>query len=168
MRGLILFLKSTFSYLLAKNSIFAGMMETKYQRINPAEMFKVNVTRTIVKDTPPRMHYEYSYTVELRPTNNDFVNLFARLVSTHGKWYAQRYAAKMGVTENQLVVTLATLTGAGVREWGDIYVQTLVEALLRHTDWRIGRIAREAGFRSVSIFSRYFRTKYKCSPGMWR
>jgi len=83
---------------LAKNNILAGMMETKYRQINPAEMFKVNAARTIVKDTPPRMHYEFSYTVELRPTNNDFVNLFARLVSTHGKRPAKSYAAMMGVS----------------------------------------------------------------------
>jgi AraC-like DNA-binding protein len=144
------------------------MEQTKYTQIPPAGMFKVTVTRTVVHDTRTKMHYEFAYTVEASLTQNDFIDLFASLVIAHGKMPAKSYAAMMGVGVRPLETTLATLSGAGFPEWTDAFVRAVAEALLRETDWQVGRIARAAGFGRVSIFSRWFRSKYKCTPLDWR
>jgi transcriptional regulator GlxA family with amidase domain len=117
------------------------------------------------------MHYEFAYTVEARPTENDFINLFASLVARHGKMPAKSYAAMMGVDALGLAMTLATLTGAGIREWTDAFVRAVAEPLLRETDWQVGRIAAATGWSGKgghAIFSRWFAHRYRCSPLDWR
>ncbi|MDR2911068.1 MAG: helix-turn-helix domain-containing protein [Bacteroidales bacterium] len=160
--------ESTIMRTFVKNTIFAGMEQTKYTQIPPAGMFKVTVERTVKHDSRTKMHYEFAYTVEASPTENDFINLFASLVIAHGKCPATTYAAMLGVGVRPLETTLATLTGAGFLEWTDAFVCAVAEPLLRETDWQVGRIAQAAGFGRVGIFSRWFRSKYKCTPLDWR
>jgi AraC-like DNA-binding protein len=143
-------------------------MKAAYQPIRPEGMFLVTVTKSLVPDTMVRLHYEFAYTVACRPSPNDFINQFAELVCRNGKKPAKTYAAMLGVGELQLVEALHALSGAGIREWTDAFAQAVGEALLRDTNWTIGRVAQEARFTSLSIFSRFFRKKYKCTPQEWR
>lgn len=144
------------------------MADTKYIQIQPEGMFIVTVERTVKYDTLTKMHYEFSYTVALRPTANDFINQFAALVVAHGKQQGKVYASLLGTSNHGLTVTLLTLTGAGVREWTDAFAGAVSEALLRETDWQVGRIARAVGFGSVSLFGRWFGKRYKRTPLEWR
>jgi AraC-like DNA-binding protein len=128
----------------------------------------VTVTRTLVHDAANKMHYEFAYTVEAAATRNDFIDLFAETVIRHGKMPVKTCAAAMGVGVQQLQMTLLTLSGAGILEWMDAFAGAVSEALLRQTDWKVMRIAAAAGFGRLNVFSRWFRARYKCTPGEWR
>jgi AraC-like DNA-binding protein len=157
---------------MKKYAIFAASFSTlshmNYQPISPRGMFAVEVARKLVPHSQGLLHYEYSYTVSCRPSGNDFLNLFAELVCKYGKLTAKSYAPMLGVTQHQLVVCLRALSHTGIREWTDAFVQAVAEALLRETDFPVGRVAEATYFPSISSFSRFFRAKYKCSPGEWR
>ncbi|MDR2967995.1 MAG: hypothetical protein LBV32_00135, partial [Tannerellaceae bacterium] len=136
---------------MVNSFIFATIMETKYRKIPPAEMFAVTVEREVKHDTPLKMHYEFSFRVEAKHSENDFINLFAALVVAHGRHRAEAYAAMMGVDHLQLTTTLTTLSGAGIQEWTDVFMGMVAEALLRETDWQVARIAKEARFTSAGV-----------------
>lgn len=131
-------------------------------------MFVVQVERVFKQKSRHKLGYEYTYKVDFRPTNCDFVAQFAELVAKLGKSPAIVFATRMGIDEQQLVVTLATLTGAGVREWCDTFAYAVGEALLRETDWSVESVAHAVGFSSTGLFSRFWRKKYKCTPRQWR
>jgi AraC-like DNA-binding protein len=123
-------------------------------------------------DTRYKMHYEYTFTVETRPTRNDFIDLFATLVAAHGKRTAAFYAHIIGTDEWLLKATLKTLSGAGIREWTDALAAAVAETLLRETSLPVGEIAAAAGWGAAKggrgIFTRWFTRRYKCSPLDWR
>lgn len=144
------------------------MEQTKYTRIRPETMFRVTVERTVKHDSRERMHYEYTHTVEVAPCANDFLALFAALVARHGNRHASFYAPAMGVDERQLTVTLQTLSGAGIRDWTDAHGSAVAEALLRGTNWEVGRVGKAARFSSGVTFSRFFRRTHGCTPQEWR
>ncbi len=144
------------------------MNETKYLPKSPGAVFTARVERTVKHDTREKMHYEYTLRVEAAPTGCAFLDLFARHVMTIGKAPAAVFAKRMGVEELPLTITLTTLSGVGIREWTDTFAGTVVELLLRETDWRIGRIAEAAHFTSLTVFSRWFRRRYRCTPQEWR
>jgi len=144
------------------------MKEKIFLPHTPEGMFTVRVERSVKHDSREKMHYEYSYTVDLKPCACDFVSAFANLVRTMGKRQAVVYAECFGVSERQLKATLETLTGAGPREWADTFACAVSEALLRETNWEAGRIGQAVGIGSVTVFSRFFRRIYGCSPLEWR
>jgi AraC-like DNA-binding protein len=143
-------------------------MEAKYTPIRPEGIFNAKVTRTLVPDSATRLHYEYTYTLELRPTGCCFIDHLAQLVSRHGKRDARVYAALMGIRPEQLAVTLRTLSGVGISEWQEICLLGLCDTLLKETDWTIKKIAATAHFTSGSAFSHFFHSARKCSPQEWR
>lgn len=140
----------------------------KYIPIRPEDRFKVAVERTVKHDSPDKIHYEYTYTVEVVPSECSFLNLFAALVVRHGNRNTSFYAPAMGIEEYQLHVTLQTLSGAGIRNWTDAYANVMAETLLRETDWRVGRIAQEAHFLSTTTFDRFFHRTHHTTPKQWR
>ncbi len=144
------------------------MNETKYLPKTPAAVFTARVERVVVHDSRTKMHYEYTLRVEATPTGCEFLDLFARHVMLIGKAPAEVFAARLGVGELQLTTTLATLSGAGIREWTDTFAAAVVERLLAETDWKIGRVAEAAHFTSLTTFSRWFGRRYKCAPHVWR
>ncbi len=144
------------------------MGDTRYIPAGPSKVFTASVGRTVVHDTPLQMHYEYTLVVEAKPTGCAFLDLFARLLTEHGKRTADFYAALMGMDEGPLEVTLATLSGAGICEWGDEFSVAVAEALLRGTDWKINRIAEAMHFPGPIVFARWFLLRYGCAPLEWR
>ncbi len=152
-----------------KNCIFAGIMKSNYQKTGPTQVFTVRVDRELVQESLSKGYYRYSYTMAVAPTNNSFIDLFAGLVSKHGKRYQKDgYAAMLGVTGLQLNVILQGLTGASFTDWVDACLQPLCKGLLRDTDWPVTKIAEIGGFTSSTVFCRYFQRLYKCSPMDWR
>ncbi|MDR2937115.1 MAG: hypothetical protein LBU80_07240 [Rikenellaceae bacterium] len=89
------------------------------------------------------MHYEYTFRIEARATTNDFIDLFARLAPPTASCPA--YTRMMGIDEHGFKAALAALTGAGIREWTDVFAAAVSEALLRETPLPLGDIARAAG-----------------------
>ncbi|MDR2968404.1 MAG: AraC family transcriptional regulator [Tannerellaceae bacterium] len=140
------------------------MMESKYQKIAPEGMFIVSVERRVKQDMKSCTFYELTYKVELRPTGNDFINLFAALIRSHSRRPASAYAAMMGVEVRQLEAALMALTGVGFLGWMDAFSGAVAEGLLHGTDWKTKQIAKAVGFSSDSVFCRWFRKKYKCLP----
>lgn len=144
------------------------MKDTKYIQIRPVDMFRVAVGRSVKHDSSEKMHYEYTHTVEVVPSECRFLNLFAALVARHGNRSSAFYAAAMGVGERQLQITLQTLSGAGIHDWTDAHGSTVAETLLRDTNWEIERIGRATHFLSAVTFSRFFSRTHGCSPMKWR
>lgn len=147
------------------------MTQTKYTQIRPEGVFTVAVERTVKHDTREKMHYEYTFRVEARATQNDFIDHFARLVARHGKCPGKTYAAMMDIDESGFKAALTAITGAGIREWTDAMAAAVAETLLRETSLPVGDIARAAGFigrGGRGTFSRWFRERYKCTPLDWR
>jgi AraC-like DNA-binding protein len=144
-------------------------METdKYLKKSPAGVFRGAVESTVKHDSRERMHYEYSYKVEIVSTGCDFLDHFAALVTRHGNVHAKHYAAMLGVTEKQLTATITALSGAGFRDWTDEFAGAVAEALLRGTNWQVARISRAALMSSPRAFNYFFRRRYKCTPQEWR
>lgn len=143
-------------------------MDTKYTKIPPTGMFTVTVGRSLKQDTSETFSYEYSFKVEAGHSENDFINLFVKLVVAHGKRSAATYAAMMGVSELQLTTTLLTLSGVGILEWTDTYAGAIAEKLLLETKWQVKRVAKEAGFSSQGVFGKFFYRRYGYSPSKWR
>lgn len=145
-------------------------MTSKYKQIHPEGMFKATVERTIKHDSREKMHYEYSYTVEIAPCTNDFLTLFAKQVTLYGSRRPKFYAPIMGAeTGLRLTTTLQTLSGVvEVRDWTDAFASALTEALLSETNWGMDRIAKAAHFYSPAAFSRFFQRTHDCTPKEWR
>ncbi|MDR2937934.1 MAG: AraC family transcriptional regulator [Prevotellaceae bacterium] len=143
-------------------------MKVNTPSFNAADLFEVKVSRTLVPDDGLRVHYEFSYTVQPRPTPNEFVNRFAELVCRYGKCSAGTYAAQLGVTERQLKAALPAISGFGIQRWTDAYCLAIGEALLRETNWPTRQVAKATRLASTSSFCHFFRKMTGESPFYWR
>ena len=120
------------------------MTQTKYTQIGPVGVFTVAVERAVKHDSRDKMHYEYAFRIEARPTQNDFIDHFARLLAAHGKAPGVSYARMMGIDETLFKAALTAITGAGIREWTGTFAAVVAKTLLRETSLPVGRIASAA------------------------
>ena len=91
-----------------------------------------------------------------RPSGNDFIDLFARLVRQYQSRSIEFYAKIMGVEKLDFRYAIRAMTGMSPVEWRDRYTMLSAKELLRTTEQGVGDIARRMGFGSTSAFSRFF------------
>ena len=148
------------------------MTTEKYTKISPEGMFSVAVNRSLEYCKNEMMKYEYTFTIDVKPTQNDFINMFAGLVARHGKCSSLEYAKMMGIDETYFNYALIALTGVGIREWTDAMTAAVAETLLRETSLPVYRIAESVGLSTerskTGMFCRWFVKRYKCTPRQWK
>ena len=103
-----------------------------------------------------------------RPTDNNFIDLFARLVRSYQHAEVKFYAAQMNVNELHFNSAIQALTGISAKEWRTRYILLSACELLKSTDMSITEIAKRLNFTSITVFSRFFMQHTKLRPIIWR
>ena len=103
-----------------------------------------------------------------RPSGNDFIDLFARLVRQYQSRDIAFYAKTMGVEKLHFGYAIRAMTGMSPVEWRDRYTMLSAKELLRKTDQNIRNIAQQMGFNSAAAFSRFFSHHARMAPKDWR
>ena len=130
-------------------------MDNKYKKILPEEVFI-----TYFKREPSEAEQLIGVSaVEFngnRLTENDFMNLFARLLHEHGHKTIKFYAGIMGVKPKELQICIKAMSGILANEWVWRYLHLASRELLRETEMSMGEVAKALGFSSLNTFTRYF------------
>lgn len=140
------------------------MKENVYHKIRPSDVYLT------ILDGEKLRGGEAPETngVLIRPSGNNFIDHFARLIHQHGDLTAVHYAAMMGVKPGYFQPAISAMTGMGAREWICGYLQLAACELLEKSDWPITQISKRLGFPSISAFSQFFRRMQNCQPYEWR
>lgn len=139
--------------------------DERYQKITPEQLFI-----TILEREPTeaeRWTGVESGCTGHRPTGNNFIDLFARLVRKYGKQDGEFFAQKMGVERDDLYRAMIAMTGLSLPEWVNRYLLLAATELLEQTDLSITAIAKRLGF-SIQNFTDFFKKYRKLSPKQWR
>lgn len=92
-----------------------------------------------------------------RPSGNDFMDLFARLVRVLKHEEMTVYAKKMGVSVVDLKGAVRAMSGITAVQWRDRYQILIACEYLEKTSKPVGQIGALIGFESPECFSRFFK-----------
>jgi AraC-like DNA-binding protein len=101
-------------------------------------------------------------------TSNDFFDLFATLIKRIGYAPLKRYATRMGVPVAYLNPAIVAMTGLSPKVWIEEFTARGACELLADTNMPLGKIAEQLGFACHETFDRFFRRRFKMTPGDWR
>lgn len=141
-------------------------MSNVYKKILPEEVYVTIFDRPATDEELWHglpAHFEGN-----RPTGNNFIDLFARLMRRYQFAEAKFYASQMGIDDRYFGKTILALTGISAVEWRNRYVMMSAFELLEKTDQGIHEIATRLGFCHPSVFSRFFRQQTRMQPYQWR
>jgi AraC-like DNA-binding protein len=148
-----------------QHTIFFKMKASIYKKIRPADVFTSTLGNS---DNTMQQAKSTANWIELRPTGNNFIDLFAQLVREHGNLPAKTYAGLMGLELRLFTPAIVAMTGLGPREWICEYLHMASCELLEKTGLSIGQAGKCIGFPSASAFSQFFLRVQKCQPYEWR
>lgn len=139
--------------------------DERYRKITPEQLF-ITILEREPTEAERWMGVESGCTGH-RPTGNNFIDLFARLVRKYGKQDGAFYARKMGVERDDLYRSIIAMTGMSLPEWVGRYLLLAATELLEQTDLPITAVANRLGF-SIQNFTDFFKKHRKVSPKQWR
>lgn len=107
---------------------------------------------------------------EGRAAENEILVMFrdwAILVSRFHYSPSSFYAARLGITTQELNRRCRKYAGMAAMEWVSEYVLLEAKDLLSKTRWRPGQVAKMLGFTNHDTFTRWFRRHTGCVPKEW-
>ena len=141
-------------------------MDNKYKLIRPEDVFVSIFDREATEEEMwmglPR-HFEGN-----RPTGNNFMDLFARLVRQYQCRDIVFYAELMGIPDQFFGKAIRAMSGMSAVAWRDRYTILSACELLAKSDDSITDIAKRLGFSTASSFCHYFLKHSKSTPREWR
>ncbi|MDR2926637.1 MAG: helix-turn-helix domain-containing protein [Cytophagaceae bacterium] len=141
------------------------MIEPKYKQIKPSDVY---ISTLQDADNGSYNVYAAMEWIEIRPTGNEFVDMFAKHVHKYKNRTAKQHAQLMGIEKRLHTPAIIALTGMGPHEWVREYLRMASCELLRKTKLSISDVAKIVGFNAVSPFSQFFYRCQKCLPYEWR
>lgn len=141
-------------------------MEETYKQIRPEDIFITFFDREATEAELWQgipLHFEGN-----RPSGNNFLDLFARLVRRYGRKDISVFAKRMGVETGDLISAIRAISGLSARDWMNGYSLLAAKELLEKTDWQIGEISRKLGFTQLCVFSKFFQVKTGMQAWEWR
>ncbi len=141
-------------------------MEEKYKPIRPEDVFI-----TAFKRQPTEEELWHDITLKSngnRPSGNNFIDLFAHLIYTHGRKDIRDYARMMDVSADDLYRTIRVLGGMSAPEWRNRYLLLEAQELLTKSKMEISAISKILGFSQPSVFSHFFHSLTGKQPFEWR
>lgn len=129
-------------------------MEKKYKKITPEQVFLSVLLKepTEADRWTGRVPNDWGN----RASGNDFIDLFAGLIRHYGKRTTAFYAKTMGVEQEQLNITIRTLSGMAVMNWVAYFVVMAADELMADGQTPISFFER-LGFNDVRDFSFYYQ-----------
>lgn len=116
--------------------------------------------------------YQYFYQLYSFDKVNDFgiCEEFFKLLDEHYlDWkHSESYAKNLGVSKGHLDFVLRKKIGKSSKRMIDERIITEAKTLLKETNYPIEQIARELGFSSIDVFSRFFKRVTGVSPSKLR
>ncbi len=138
-------------------------MEGKYKKILPEEVFI-----TIFEREPTEAELWMGVPAKgfegHRPTGNNFMDLFARLLRQHGHKKPEFYAHKMGLKTHEFNLCIKGMSGVTANEWIWRYLHLASRELLAKTKWKVTEVGQRLGFSSLNTFTRFFYRMEKLHP----
>ncbi len=142
-------------------------MNTKYKKILPADVF-IPVSdpsfSAVGKDDTDII----SRLLGIRPTGNNFIDLFAGVIHQHRNLQVHIYAKMMDVDLTVFSPAVVAMTGMGPHEWIHAYLDLVSCELLEKTNLSITEIGKKLHFPSLNTFTQFFYQRHKCRPYEWR
>ena len=138
------------------------MIPVKYTPITPEMVYG-----GLAEITAHEGNHFSMVTLENKPSDNSYMDLFANLVRHYGKHPASFYAKALGVTPRQLDGAIRCMSGMSIADWINGYLQLVACDLLEHTKLSFKEIGRILGFSSSS-FSQFFQAHLHMQPYRYR
>ncbi|MBP3517375.1 MAG: AraC family transcriptional regulator [Parabacteroides sp.] len=141
-------------------------MDITYKKFPPKEIFISFIGRE-AKEEELWLGFREGI-VYHKPTGNEFLDLFAKMVHRYMNHQPRFYARLLGVTAAELSGCLMVLSGLPAEEWITAYRWLAIRDLLLHTDWPLAKLAERTGYSSLKTFSRAFIKRVGIPPSHWR
>lgn len=159
--------KSNFYYFCPEetNRLILKIMEETYKKIIPEDIYI-----TILDREPTEAERWMGIDSKCpghRPSGNNFIDLFARLIRTYGKKDGTFYAGILGEDADNFNGAIIVMTGMPAYEWINRYLLLAASEMLEKTNMRITAIAKRLGF-TPSSFSVFFKENREYTPYEWR
>ena len=134
----------------------------QYQPITPTSVYAGLKTTTELKGKPLA-----DILLENTSSDNNYMDLFARLVRKHGKQSCSFYARLLGVETRELDGAIRCMGGMSIHDWMIEYLRLVVCDLLSNTQLSFKEIGKLLGMSSSS-FSQFFQAYQHMQPYQFR